>query len=141
MITTMHSDQNASPPRVEVITSVQRRRRWPTAEKIRLVEETMQHGMSVSYLARRAGVAPSLFRQREGDCFSEDHAVFADRADRLRDANGQALAYIYFEDEPAIRSQAAHPGRGPTDRGQYREAAGTPAPWVMRGCRRFALLE
>ena len=33
MITTMHSDQNASPPRVEVITSVQRRRRWPTAEK------------------------------------------------------------------------------------------------------------
>jgi Trehalose utilisation len=35
MITTMHSDQNASPPRVEVITSVQRRRRWPTAEKIR----------------------------------------------------------------------------------------------------------
>ena len=42
MITTMHSDQNASPPRVEVITSVQRRRRWPTAEKIRLVEETMR---------------------------------------------------------------------------------------------------
>ena len=40
MITTMHSDQNASPPRVEVITSVQRRRRWPTAEKIRLVEST-----------------------------------------------------------------------------------------------------
>jgi transposase len=43
-----------------VITSVQRRRRWPTAEKIRLVEETMQPGMSVSYVARRAGVAPSL---------------------------------------------------------------------------------
>ena len=60
MITTMHSDQNASPPRVEVITSVQRRRRWPTAEKIRLVEETMQPGMSVSYVARRSGVAPSL---------------------------------------------------------------------------------
>jgi transposase len=49
-----------APPRVEVITSVQRRRRWPTAEKIRLVEETMQPGMSVSYVARRAGVAPSL---------------------------------------------------------------------------------
>jgi transposase len=43
-----------------VITSVQRRRRWPTAEKIRLVEETMQPGMSVSYVAWRAGVAPSL---------------------------------------------------------------------------------
>ena len=65
MITTMHSDQNASPPRVEVITSVQRRRRWPTAEKIRLVEETMQPGMSVSYVARRAGVAPSCVRELE----------------------------------------------------------------------------
>jgi hypothetical protein len=40
MITTMYSDQNASPSRVEVITSVQRRRRWSTAKKIRLVEET-----------------------------------------------------------------------------------------------------
>jgi hypothetical protein len=56
----MHPDQNCSPPRVEVITSVQWRRRWPTAEKIGLVEETMQSGMSVSYVARRAGVAPSL---------------------------------------------------------------------------------
>src|SRR6201987_4521730 len=62
MITTMHSDQNASPLRVEVITSVQRRRRWPTAEKIRLVEETMKPGMSVSYVARRAGAAPSLLQ-------------------------------------------------------------------------------
>jgi transposase len=56
MITTMHSDQNVSPPRVEVITSVQRRGRWPIAEKIRLVEETMQPGMSVFYVAPRAGV-------------------------------------------------------------------------------------
>ena len=60
MIATMPSDQNGPARRVEVITSVQRRRRWPTAEKIRLVEETMQPGMSVSYVARRAGVAPSL---------------------------------------------------------------------------------
>jgi hypothetical protein len=66
MITTMHSDQNASPPRVEVMTSVQRRRRWSTAEKIRLVEETMQPGMSVSYVARRAGVVAGL---RQGALF------------------------------------------------------------------------
>ena len=59
MITTMHSDPNASPPRVEVITSVQRRRRWPTAERIRLVEETMQPGLSPTW-PRRAGVAPNL---------------------------------------------------------------------------------
>jgi transposase len=42
-----------------VITSVQRRRRWTVVEKIRLVEEAMQPGFSVSYVARRAGIAPS----------------------------------------------------------------------------------
>jgi transposase len=56
----MASDPSPPPPRIEVITSVQRRRRWATAEKVRLVEETMQPGMSVSFVARRAGVAPSL---------------------------------------------------------------------------------
>jgi transposase len=45
--------------RVEVITSVQRRRRWSVAEKVRLVEEAVQPGMSVSYVARRAGISPS----------------------------------------------------------------------------------
>jgi hypothetical protein len=48
-------------PRVEMITSVQRRPRCMTAEKVRLAEETMQPGMSVSYLARGAGIAPSQF--------------------------------------------------------------------------------
>ena len=46
--------------RVEVITSVQRRRRWSVAEKIRLVEETLQPGMSVSFVARKHGLSPSL---------------------------------------------------------------------------------
>lgn len=59
MIMTMTSDPFSPSPRVEVITSVQRRRRWTTAEKVRLVEEAMQPGMSVSYVARRAGIAPS----------------------------------------------------------------------------------
>lgn len=45
--------------RVEVITSVQRRRRWSTGEKVRLVEEAMQPGMSVSFVARQAGISPS----------------------------------------------------------------------------------
>ena len=59
MIMTMSSDPNFPKPRVEVITSVQRRRRWSVAEKVRLVEETMQPGHSVSLVARRAGIAPS----------------------------------------------------------------------------------
>jgi len=59
MIMTMSSDPNFLKPRVEVITSVQRRRRWSVAEKVRLVEETMQPGHSVSLVARRAGISPS----------------------------------------------------------------------------------
>ena len=56
----MSSDPFAPSPRGEVITSVQRRRRWSTAEKVRLVEEAMQPGSSVSFVARRYGLSPSL---------------------------------------------------------------------------------
>ena len=52
-------------PRVEVIQAVQRRR-WTAAEKARMVEESSQPGMNVSYVARRHGVAPNLlFRWRK----------------------------------------------------------------------------
>jgi transposase len=54
---TQSSDSPSS--RVEVITSVQRRRRWSAAEKVRLVEECLESGMSVSFVARRAGISPS----------------------------------------------------------------------------------
>lgn len=56
----MSSDPITPSPRIEVITSVQRRRRWSTAEKVRLVEEAMQPGCSVSFVARRYGLSPSL---------------------------------------------------------------------------------
>jgi len=46
--------------RVEIITSVQRRRRWTASEKVRIVEETFEPGMTVSLVARRHGVAPAL---------------------------------------------------------------------------------
>ena len=79
MNTTMSSDPFAPPPRVEVITSVQRRRRWSTAEKVRLVEETMQPGMSVSFVARRAGIAPSqLFAWKRRMLEGGHQAVHAD---------------------------------------------------------------
>ena len=50
---------------VEVVNTVERRR-WPLAEKLRIVEESSRPGMSVSYVARKYGVAPSLlFRWRK----------------------------------------------------------------------------
>jgi transposase len=44
---------------VEVITSVERRRRWSAVEKERLVAASLQPGAVVSALAREAGLHPS----------------------------------------------------------------------------------
>ena len=50
---------------VEVITSVQRRRRWSAEEKAAIVQETYAPGMSISLVARRHGIAPNqLFTWR-----------------------------------------------------------------------------
>jgi len=61
--------------KIEVITKTERRRRWSTAEKIRLVEKTKEPGMSVSLVAREEGVAANmLFRWRR---LMEDGALSA----------------------------------------------------------------
>jgi transposase len=44
---------------VEVITSVERRRRWSSAEKERLVAASLEPGAVVSAVAREAGLHPS----------------------------------------------------------------------------------
>jgi transposase len=45
--------------RVEVITSVERRRRWSSAEKRQLVAASLEPGASVSAIARQAGIHPA----------------------------------------------------------------------------------
>ena len=90
MNTTMTTNSDIPGPRVEVITSVQRRRRWSAAEKLRLVEEAMQPGSSVSIVARQAGVAPSqLFGWRRRMLEGGQAAIQADEdvvgASRVRE--------------------------------------------------------
>ena len=46
--------------KVEVITGVARRRRFSTDLKLAVVAETMQPGMSVSYVARRHGLSSTI---------------------------------------------------------------------------------
>ncbi|RXF78012.1 hypothetical protein EKK70_03590 [Desulfovibrio sp. DS-1] len=47
---------------VQVLTTALRRR-WTLAEKVQLVQESLQPGMNVSYVARKNGLSPSqLFR-------------------------------------------------------------------------------
>jgi len=54
---------------VEVITSVQRRRRWSRAEKERIVAAALEPGAVASAVARDAGIHTSqLFRWRQELC-------------------------------------------------------------------------
>src|SRR3978361_2033022 len=52
-------DMTGTKERIEIITSVQRRRRWSAEEKVAIVQETYTPGASVSMVARRHGVAPN----------------------------------------------------------------------------------
>ena len=54
---------------VEVITSVQRRRRWSRSEKERIVAAALEPGAVASEVAREAGIHTSqLFRWRQELC-------------------------------------------------------------------------
>jgi len=55
--------------RVEVITSVERRRRWPLSEKERIVAASLEPGATASEVARAAGIHTSqLYRWRRDLC-------------------------------------------------------------------------
>jgi len=45
---------------IEIIADGGRRRHWSASEKLRIVEETLFNGDSISAVARRNGVAPNL---------------------------------------------------------------------------------
>lgn len=62
-------DSPMTKARVEVITSVERRRRWSRAEKERIVAAAIEPGAVASEVARAAGIHSSqLFRWRQQLC-------------------------------------------------------------------------
>ena len=86
---------------IEIITDGGRRRRWSAAEKLRIVEETLEERASISIVARRNGVAPNLlYRWRRlmldggAVAVSEDDDVTSNRTvrqmeDRIRELERQ----------------------------------------------------
>jgi len=73
-----------NPERIEVLSSIQRRRRYSLDEKMAVLAEAAQPGMSISYVARRHGISPSLLfgwrrRMTEGgkEAVRADDAVVA----------------------------------------------------------------
>ena len=76
--------------RVEVVTSVERRRRWTAAEKEQLVAATLEPGASVSAVAQAAGMhASQLYGWRRQLC-ARAPAGFAP----VRIARGAAAAPV-----------------------------------------------
>jgi transposase len=111
--------------RVELITGTARRRRWTTEEKLRIVEESLQPGMTVSYAARRHGVAPNLlFRWRKlmreggGEAVRADGPVVSDAEvrrleERVRELErqlGRKTLEVEILKEALAKSQAKKPG-------------------------------
>jgi transposase len=85
--------------KIEVL-GVERRRRWSLQDKLRIVEETMQPGVTVTEVACRHGVAPSVvFTWRR-----------LAREGRLGDA-GPAFVPVEITPVPAQVPSAASPPR------------------------------
>jgi transposase len=49
---------NTNPP-IDILSGPERRRRWTAAEKVAIVNETDEPGVTVSLVARRHGIAPN----------------------------------------------------------------------------------
>ena len=76
----MSRDSSTPSGELEVLT-VQRRRRFAAAEKQRMVQETYEPGMTVSLVARRHAISPSLlFRWRKLASSGALSAMQADEA-------------------------------------------------------------
>ncbi len=53
-------------PKIEVLSGPERRRRWSTAEKLAIIQETYEPDATVSIVARRHGIQPNqLFTWRK----------------------------------------------------------------------------
>jgi transposase len=83
--------------RVEVITGRQRRRRWTSEEKGRIVAESLEANANISNVARRHGVARGLLttwrRQLSRDGLGEEPQ--------------QSFAAVKIDDVASVRTDAA----------------------------------
>ena len=88
---------NEDRPRVEMITGVAGRHYWPAHEKLRIVEESLTAGVSISAVVRRNGVAPNLlFRWR--------HLMAEGGAMRLCCANRLTAEFPFFPSDVSRRA-------------------------------------
>jgi transposase len=100
--------------RVEVLGGVERRRRWSSDEKTRIVEETLVPGAKISEVARRNGISASLvFTWRRQARTGESLPAIAPRFAAVRIAGSDTGAEISKpSSEELAQSRPAASGRG-----------------------------
>jgi transposase len=113
---------------IEVITSVERRRRWSKSEKERLVAASLERGTTVSAVAREAGIHPGqLFGwRRQLLRRSQSTATFAAVQIAADPAPAGSATGGLIEVEFANGSRMSH---GVADRGTRAAACGA-SHWV-----------
>jgi transposase len=105
---------------IEVITSVERRRRWTAAEKEQLVAASLEPDAVVSALAREAGVHPSqLYAWRRALCArrapaAPDFAAVRIASDAVAAAVPAPLGVIEIEFAGGARMRISGPVDAPT---------------------------
>ena len=113
---------------VEVITSVQRRRRWSRVEKERIVAAALEPGAVASEVAREAGIHTSqLFRWRQQLC-KRTLAPVAFNPVAVAPVPGQQryLCQLYRLSKPARSRSSLRPAAG----------CGLPGRLIPQRCRR-----
>jgi transposase len=94
---------------VEVITSVERRRRWTAAEKERLVAASLEPGAVISALAREAGIHPrQLYGWRRQLCSAAPGVIEPRLADAGTD-RASTFAAVRLASEPGLAAAAPMP--------------------------------
>jgi transposase len=126
--TPVHNDGSDTLRRIEVITGTGRRRRWDAETKVRLVAESFEPGCSVSEVARRHDISPSLlflWRRQAGEATKNAEStvrggsafvamVVADDAPAAPVANEACVIEVELGD---VRIRI----KGPVDRSVLRE--------------------
>jgi transposase len=89
---------------VTVLAGPERRRRWTSAEKRRIIEESLQPGASVTAVARRHDVHPNLLHgwRRQARTGALDA-----RSSRSGCGDPAAFAAVTLAAEPALAAPAA----------------------------------
>jgi len=110
---------------VEVITSVERRRRWSQEDKERLVAACLEPGASVSEVARAAGCHVSqLFRWRKQLCTISDGQTATDQGTPALTSSAQFVP-VTISDAVSLPSPAQPTEPAPRQRARRKPSVVT----------------